>query len=91
MRNLGQQFIPFRGHDRIRLEPVTILVFPGIPKPREREETAVSKLDRIRLLGGLPFFRPLDKEAGRDQATSFLERLTPSRSFRDRLRSGVDR
>ena len=65
MRNLGHQFVRFRGDDGIGLEPVSVLVFPSVPEPGEGKRTAVTKRDGIPLLWGLPLLRPLDKEAGR--------------------------
>ena len=69
--DLGHQLVRFRRDDGIGLEPVTVLVFPGVPKPGEREETAVPKLKGIRLLRRLPFFRPLDKRSWQGSGSAF--------------------
>ena len=56
MRNLGQQFIRFRGHDRIRLEPVTILVFPGIQSPANANRLTFPSSMAYGCFGGFPSF-----------------------------------
>ena len=69
---------------------MALTIFAGVLEPGKCKETGVRQFDGIGLLWRLPFFRPFQEKACRNETASFLEGLAPYESFGDRLRSGVD-
>ena len=86
----AHEFVGFGGHDGEGLQPVPFLVFPGVPEAREADGVTVCKFEDVGLFGGLRVFDPFIEAVRRHDATSFLKRLTPSRSLGDGLGPRID-
>ena len=88
--NRCHQLVSGGGHDAEGVKPVTLTILPSVPKTGKRKHGVVCKAESERLFCLRIELFPLVEKAGRDDASAFLEWLSPSRGGRYRLSSGID-